>query len=133
MKRPITAVLLTTALILSSCATSPEHHASYVSSAQFQTYSCEELSAEIERIQTRVNQLMGKSNDKTPAKDQWTLGSDLSLSWSALFALGGNKEQEAEYVQLKSEYDAIQQWATAKKCPGAIPPVDRPPEFDPTI
>ena len=135
MKRPITAVLLlTVALILPSCAASPENsHASYVTSSQFQTYSCEELLAEIERIQTRVNQLTGKPNDKTPAKDQWVLGTDLSLSWAALFALSGTKEQEAEYVQLKSEYDAIQQWAVAKKCPGIIPPADNPPEFDPKL
>ena len=36
-------------------------------------------------------------------------------------------------VQLKSEYDAIQQWAIAKKCPSVIPPADHPPEFDPNL
>jgi len=134
MKRLIAAIFFTVAIILSGCATSSENlHAPYISPAQFQTYSCDELSSEIERIQTRVSQLTGKSNDKNSTKDKWILGADLSLSWAALFALGGTEEQEAEYAQLKSEYDAIQQSAIAKKCPGIIPPVEKPPEFDPNL
>ena len=42
------------------------------------------------------------------------------LFWPALFALGGTKQQEAEYARLKGEYDALQQAAIVKKCPGAI-------------
>lgn len=138
MKRLIAIILFTVAITLSGCAVSSENqHLPYISPAQFQTYNCDELSAEIERIQARVSQLMNKSNDKMPDnsnnKDKWTLGADLSLSWAALFALGGTKEQEAEYAQLKSEYDAIQQWAIAKKCPGVTPPLDHPPEFDPNL
>lgn len=135
MKRLITAVFFTVAsTALSGCAASPKnHHSPYISPAQFQTYNCDELLAEIERIQARVSQLTGKSNNKSTNNDKWTLGTDLSLSWAALFALGGTKEQEAEYAQLKSEYDAIQHWANAKKCPAIIPPVDQPPEFDPDL
>ncbi len=130
MKKLISTVFLISATTLSGCAASSEnYHAPYISPFQFQTYNCDELLAEIERIQTRVSQLTGKPNDK----NKWTLDADLSLSWAALFALEGTKEQEAEYAQLKSEYDAIQQWAINKKCPGAIPPADRPPEFDPNL
>lgn len=134
MKRQIATIFFTVAIMLSGCVASSENrHAPYISSAQFQTYSCDELLAEIERIQARVNQLTGKADDKTPTKDKWILGADLSLSWAALFALGGTKEQEAEYAQLKNEYDAILQWAVIKQCPGVIPPVERPPEFDPDL
>lgn len=134
MRRLITTVFLIVAITLPGCATSSgNYHAPYISPTQFQSYSCSELSAEIERIQTRVNQLMGKQNGNDATKDKWTLGTDLSLSWAALFALGGTKEQEAEYAQLKSEYDAIQRSAYAKKCPDAIPPIDNPPEFDPNL
>lgn len=134
MKRLIAAVFFIVAITLSGCvASSGNHQAPYISPAQFQTYNCNELLAEIERIQTRVSQLTGKPDDKTPAKDKWILGADLSLSWAALFALGGTKEQEAEYAQLKSEYDAIQQWAVIKQCPGVIPPAEKPPEFDPNL
>ena len=53
-------------IALSGCAASSEnHHAPYISPSQFQTYNCEELLTEIERIQTRVNQLTDKANEKT--------------------------------------------------------------------
>jgi len=134
MKRLIAAIFFTAVILLSGCAVSSENnHVPYISSAQFQTYSCNELLAEIERIQTRVSQLTGKPDDNNPVKDKWVLGADLSLSWAALFALGGTKEQEAEYEQLKSEHDAIQQWAIIKQCPGVIPPAEKPPEFDPNL
>ncbi len=134
MKRLITAMFLTAATTLPGCATSSgNYHTAYISPAQFQNYTCDELSAEIARIQTRVGQLMGKQSGGGATKDKWTLGTDLSLSWAALFALGGTKEQEAEYTQLKSEYDAVQRSAYAKKCPDAIPPIDNPPEFDPNL
>lgn len=42
------------------------------------------------------------------------------LFWPALFALGGTKQQEADYARLRGEYDAVQQAMIAKKCePGA--------------
>lgn len=134
MRRSIATMLFIVVITLFGCAASSEnHHVPYISPSQFQTYNCEELLTERERIQARVNQLTDKANDKIPNnKDKLTLGTDLSLSWAALFALGGTKEQEAEYAQLKSEYDAIQHWAVAKKCPGVIPP-DHPPEFDPNL
>lgn len=134
MNKPVTLLVFVIAILLSSCATSPENRTTpFVSPSQFQTYNCEELLRETERIQNKVSELIGKPSDNTPAKDKWILGADLSLSWAALFALGGTKEQEAEYLQLKSEYDAIQQWAAIKQCPGVIPPAERPPEFDPDM
>ena len=88
MKRLMSAISFTAVILLSGCAVSSENnHVPYISSAQFQTYSCNELLTEIERIQTRVNQLTGKPDDKNPAKDKWVLGTDLSLSWSTLFAM----------------------------------------------
>ena len=134
MKRSMATVFFAATILISGCAASPENnHVPYISPGQFQTYNCNELLAEIERIQTRVSQLTGNLEAKNPTKDKWVLGADLSLSWPALFALGGTKEQEAEYEQLKNEYDAIQQWAIIKQCPGVIPPAEKPPEFDPNL
>jgi hypothetical protein len=50
------------------------------------------------------------------------MGVGLILFWPALFALGGTKQQEAEYARLKGEYDAVQEAAVIKKCPGAVAP-----------
>jgi len=134
VKKLIAAVLFTVAVMLSGCASSSEkYNAPYISPAQFQTYSCAELLAEIERIQSRVSHLTDKSSGNASADDKLALDADLSLSWTALFALAETKEQEAEYAQLKSEYDAIQQWAVIKQCSGVIPPAEKPPEFDPDL
>jgi hypothetical protein len=40
----------------------------------------------------------------------------LLLFWPALFALGGTREEEAEYARLKGEHAALQQSAAAKGC-----------------
>ena len=135
MKRSIAASLSVMAM-LSACTTTPRTmDATYFSPAQFESYSCEQLSAEVQRIQAKVNQLISNQGDNgaPPTNNQWILGAAMSLSWPVLFALGGTKEQEAEYMRLKSEYDAIQQWAVAKKCPGVIPPAETPPPFDPNM
>lgn len=135
MKRTIAASFSIVAM-LSACMTSPHTmDTTYFLPAQFESYSCEQLSAEVQRIQAKVNQLIGGqgNNGAPPANNQWILGADMSLSWPVLFALGGTKEQEAEYMRLKNEYDDIQQWAVAKKCLGVIPPAETPPPFDPNM
>lgn len=117
MKRPISAVLCVT-IALAGCATSSTDIASnYVSPMQFQTYDCDQLASETQRIQSRVKQLSGRL-DEAASNDKAILGIGLILFWPALFALGGTKQQEADYARLKGEYDAIQQSAVAKKCPG---------------
>ncbi len=134
MKKLFANVFFIVATMLSGCVSSSEKYNSpYISPAQFQTYSCAELLAEIERVQAKVSQLTDKSDGNATADEKLELDADLSLSWTALFALAGTKEQEAEYALLKSEYDAIQQWAAIKQCSGVIPPAEKPPEFDPDL
>lgn len=89
---------------------------------QYQSYDCEQLAGEAQRIQIRVNQIGGRL-DEAASNDVAIMGVGLILFWPALFALGGTKNQEAEYARLKGEYDALQQTAVLKKCPGAITPV----------
>lgn len=88
---------------------------------QYQSYDCEQIAAETQRIQVRVNQLGGRL-DEAASNDKAIAGVGAILFWPALFALGGTKQQEAEYARLKGEYDALQQAAVQKKCPGAVAP-----------
>lgn len=62
-----------------------------------------------------MNQLAGRL-DEAANNDKVLMGVGLVLFWPVLFALGGTKQQEADYARLKGEYDAIQQAMIAKKC-----------------
>ncbi|SDX05354.1 hypothetical protein [Nitrosomonas communis] len=120
--RKITTVFLCITLTQYGCSTASKNiSASYVSPLQFQAYDCDQLSSEAQRIQTRVNQLSGRL-DTAATNDKWIMTAGLLLAWPAFFALGGTKEQEAEYARLKGEYDAIHQSAVVRKCPGVITP-----------
>lgn len=121
MKKPF---ILTTALafLVSGCATSSKNIGSaYVSPLQYQSYDCEQLGAEAARI-TQAAQQLGGRLDEAASNDAALMGVGLILFWPALFALGGNKAQEAEYSRLKGEADAVQRAAIAKKCPATLAP-----------
>jgi outer membrane murein-binding lipoprotein Lpp len=119
MKKIISATLISS-MTLMGCATSSKDIATaYVSPMQYQAYDCDQLSSEVQRIQIRVNQLGGRL-DEAASNDKALVGVGVILFWPALFALGGTKQQEAEYSRLKGEYDAVQQASVIKKCPGII-------------
>jgi outer membrane murein-binding lipoprotein Lpp len=119
MKKPFT-VFLSAVISLTGCATASKDVATnYVSPMHFQAYDCDQLASKSQQINSKVRQLGGRldeaaSNDTTIA---WT---GAILFWPALFALGGTKEQEAEYANLKGEYEAVEQSAVTKKCSGTV-------------
>lgn len=113
---------LSTCIALGGCATaSKDITAAYVSPMQYQSYDCQQLEGETQRIQARVVQLGGRL-DTAASNDKAIAGVGLILFWPALFALGGTKQQEADYSRLRGEYDAVQQAAVLKKCPGIVGP-----------
>ena len=117
MKKTVATTLALT-IALAGCSTASKDIAAVsVSPLQYQSYDCEQLTSESQRIQVRVNQLGGRL-DEAASNDKAITGVGMILFWPALFALGGTKQQEAEYARLKGEYDAVQQTAIAKKCPG---------------
>lgn len=119
MKKTI-VYMLSASMVLSGCAAaSKDISASYVSPMQFQSYDCEQLASESQRIQARVVQLGGRL-DTAAANDKAIAGVGVLLFWPALFALGGTKQQEMDYARLRGEYDAVQQSAILKKCPGIV-------------
>jgi hypothetical protein len=109
------------ALSVAGCATaSKDLTATYVSPMQYGTYDCDQLNAEAQRIQARVVQLGGRL-DQAAQNDAGIMAVGMILFWPALFALGGTKQQEAEYSRLKGEYDAVMQAAIQKRCPTMMP------------
>jgi hypothetical protein len=111
---------LAACIVLSGCATASKDIAvAYVSPMQFQSYDCDQLASESQRIQSRVVQLGGRL-DTAASNDKAIAGVGIVLFWPALFALGGTKQQEADYSRLRGEYDAVQQAAILRKCPGIV-------------
>jgi len=101
---------------LAACSTaSKDITAAYVSPMQYQSYDCQQLTAESQRIQSRYLELGGRL-DQAASNDKTLVGVGMILFWPALFALGGTKQQEAEYARLKGEHDAVQQTSVQKRC-----------------
>lgn len=112
--------LLSATVLLGGCATASKDIATaHVSPLQYQSYDCSQLTAESLRVNTRVSQLGGRL-DQAAQNDKALVGVGAILFWPALFALGGTKEQEAEYARLKGEHEAISQVAITKKCDGMV-------------
>lgn len=110
------AVAMATVLLTVGCATASKDIApTYISPMQYQAYDCDQIAAEIARVQARVQQIGGRL-DEAASNDKKITGVGLVLFWPAFFALGGTKEQEAEFARLKGEYDALESAAIAKRC-----------------
>lgn len=119
MKKTV-ASALSLAIALGGCATASKDVATaYVSPIQFSNYTCDQIIAESARIQVRVNQLEGRL-DTAATNDKVLTGVALVLFWPAVFALGGTKEQEAEYGRLKGEHEALKQAWIQKSCVAAV-------------
>lgn len=119
----ITACLIATVQLMGCATASKDVAVTYVSPTQYQAYDCPQLTAESQRLQVRFTELGGRL-DQAASNDKTITGVGLILFWPALFALGGTKQQEAEYGRLKGEYEAVQQASIARKCamgPAAIP------------
>ena len=117
------------AMLAVGCSTaSKDITASYASPLPYQGYNCEQLAAERARLDGRANQL-GNRLDQAARNDQGLVLVGALFFWPALFALGGTKEQEAEYARLKGERDALEQTQIAKGCVGNVastPPATQP-------
>ncbi|WP_193531742.1 hypothetical protein [Roseateles aquatilis] len=108
--------LVTAVSLVAGCATaSKDINATYVSPTQYQSYDCQQLNAETQRLQTRYVELGGRL-DQAATNDKTIMGVGLILFWPALFALGGTKQQEAEYARLRGENEAVQQAVIQKRC-----------------
>lgn len=116
----VVSAVTAAAILLSGCATaSKDVPVAYVSPMQYQGFDCEQIAAESQRLTTRVQQLGGRL-DEAAKNDKIIMGVGAIIFWPALFALGGTKQQEAEFSRLQGEADALQQAAVFKKCTGAM-------------
>ena len=114
--KSLLAVLTSASVLLVGCSTASKDIAPISASPlQYNAYDCSQLVAENVRLNGRMSQLSGRL-DEAASNDKAITGAGIILFWPALFALGGTKQQEAEYAKLKGEHDALQQSLILKKC-----------------
>lgn len=103
--------------MLSACASNPDGMtASYISTMQYEDYSCKQLAREAATVQRKVSELHG-TLDKKASNDALQMGVGLVLLWPTLFFLeGGDGPDAAEYKRLKGEYEAIEKVSNLKDC-----------------
>lgn len=126
--KSLIAVLLivSSAYTLTACASASKDVSEvYVSPLQYNSYDCDQLAAEEQRLRVRMTQL-GARLDTSAKNDKWLAGAAVFTYGISLAFVGGNKEQEAEFSRLKGEYNAVQQSAIARKCITPIPAATAP-------
>lgn len=122
--RKITIALTIASIGAAGCSTASKDISSIsVSPLVYHSYDCDQLVAENARLTSRISQLGGRL-DEAASNDKAITGVGIILFWPALFALGGTKQEEAEFAKVKGEFDAMQQSMIIKKCgmtPAVIP------------
>jgi len=110
-------VLGAVAISMTACASSPKKiSAAYVSPLKYQNHDCGQIGAEQASIEQRTNTLY-HSLKKRNNSDKWMMGVGLVVAWPALlFLKGNNGAQNAEYAQLKGDYEALRTTSITKKC-----------------
>jgi len=101
--------------------------ASYVSPLIYQSYDCQQLIMESDRVSRRVQSMHAKLDDKS-SSDTTTMTVGLILFWPALFFLDGDEDGAIEYKRLMGESEAVQQAAVAGKCDLRLFAPPKPPK-----
>lgn len=114
MKMPIT--LLAVAILAGCAADTSQIRASYVSSYEYENYTCDQLRDEAERI-TRIAREVGARVDDTAKTDKAQMAIGMVLFWPALFFLEGEETADTqEYAELKGRMNAIEEASSHKDC-----------------
>ena len=109
--------------VLYGCATQPSEIATVsVSPLLYQTYTCNQIMMEADRVSRRTQQLYA-SLKKTADNDQTQMAVGMLLLWPTLFFLeGGDGPEAAEYARVKGEAEALHRVAITKNCEVGLMP-----------
>ena len=109
------AIITTMSISLAGCAHKAEHFGEkYVSPALYNSYDCEQINMERQRLTNRLTELEVKQ-DKL-YKSDLALGLIGILFWPIWFAIQGDGEAAAELGRVKGSFTALQQGSVEKKC-----------------
>ena len=103
-------------LMLAGCASkAAEITPAYVSPMLYQSYNCQQLAAEAQRVSAAAAAAAGVQ-DSQATKDTVATTVGIIVFRPSLFLIGGDKQTAAQLAQLKGEMDAIQQASIQKQC-----------------
>lgn len=112
----LAVALCATLLSVAGCASSAKSvQPAYVSPMMYESYTCEQLVAESQRIQHRVSAVSGQVDDRASG-DRVKMGVGLVLFWPTLFFLKGDGPEAQELARLRGEFEAIEQTYNRKDC-----------------
>jgi len=103
-------------LIAGGCASSADKiSGAYISPLQYQSFSCQQLGDEAQRISVRVAHVSGVQDQKA-SNDAVATGVAIVLFWPAALMIGGNDQNTAELARLKGEFEAVEKASIQKSC-----------------
>ncbi len=104
-------------LLISACASHPDNiKAAYVSPVPFDSYSCQKIQAESQRVSARAIALQ-KQLKSTADTDTAQMFVGLVLFWPALFFLEfGDGPEAQEFARLKGEKETLEKASVSKQC-----------------
>ena len=113
--RSITFLVL--GVLIAGCATQPSDlPTTYVSPNQYQHYSCDQITMEMNRTSRKASELQARLK-KVADNDAAQMAVGLIILWPTLFFLeGGDGPEAAEYSRLKGEFEALEEVSVQKKC-----------------
>ena len=116
-------VISTAMVLLAGCSSaqrSSEVNAVYVSSDQYKSMSCQELSSSAEELRKRTPAL-AKAVDDARKKDKLVEAGGWILFAPALLFMDGNAEESAALASAKGQMDAIRTASITADCRGESP------------
>ena len=99
---------------LAGCASSPESDPAYISPTHYSNYNCNQISAEMQRVSGKIEQL--EQTEKTEAAEV-VLGTALqAFAISQGYGISSNDDKNVQYRRLANQYDVLEQTAIQKEC-----------------
>jgi hypothetical protein len=121
MKRIIARCLIVCVLVTTGCATNPKNiPAKYVSPIGYQSWTCEQLTDEHNRLTAVVDATI-KQQKKNADTDAGLMAVGLIIFWPALLGLAATNNDKEAVANVKGEYEAVHEQMRMKGCPMPAP------------
>jgi hypothetical protein len=121
MKRIIAHCLIICLLVTTGCATDPKNiPAKYVSPVGYQSWSCEQLTDEYDRL-TASSEATIKEQKKNANTDAGLMAVGLIIFWPALIGLAATNNNKDAVAQVKGEHETVHEQMRTKGCPMPAP------------